>query len=64
MWNKKEKDAVLSCGWQPYLDGAYEHVGVRARSHVPVLVSKCLCVASVFAAAGSSLNWEFDVGKL
>lgn len=27
-------------------------------------VSECLCVAPSFTAAGSSLNWELDVGKL
>lgn len=63
---KKEKDTVHSCSWQPYLDRAFEHVGVCARPWVRkcTRVSKCLCVASPFAAVGSSQNWELDVGKL
>lgn len=49
--------AVGSCNSMGFF---FEHQGVCTHA----TVSKCLCVASPFAAAGSSPNWELNVGKL
>lgn len=48
MWSKKEKDT--SCGWQPYLHGASEHVGVCA--------TMCLCGVKVSVCGFSGIKPE------